>query len=137
MKTTDRNHRLDPATLARLAWIEHVARHAFGRGDLRASAIVRRSIDVYAQHLDVILAAGPHDYGELRRACERTALQSAARGSDLDTPLGVLLTLPVRPLKDILKDQAQQRPTVADMIRRDLQRWSIPTNNEEGEHDYD
>src|SRR5438046_2226526 len=113
MRSTQRVHILDPASVARLDWIAHALQHApqfqMSPGDVRASFIVRRCIEAYTSHLEgVLLADDAH--AELRHRAEVSRLRSAADGADLGVRAGQLTTDPVRPLSSILAERHARQP---------------------------
>jgi len=127
-----RTFNLCPATVARIAWLDHVlgASEADGgfsiaEAQVRSgSALVRRMTAVYAEHLDdLIRKVG--ERGQMLRRAEAFKLRSASKGEFLPMSQDELLrraraTSTVRPLVDLLADHRAEQPTVMQRIQRDL-----------------
>ena len=97
-------HSLDPLSELRVAFSKHTARNHFGV-PASASTIVRRALQLYGSHIDELIEL-PRD--DVRVDLERLALHQANQGeltrADRDKLDYTIKTGPLRPLKDILKE---------------------------------
>jgi hypothetical protein len=125
----------DRATEKRLAWLQHVMREAFGVRplDCRPSALMRRAVECYAEHVDsLVRGTGNAMHDELRGRVEVSSLRRANEGmADLDVRIGELTGLPVRPLSVILKERRAARPRPIDLLRADVAHWSKQREEED------
>src|SRR6266542_3117392 len=144
---TERVYRLDQSSESRLQWITHALRNAFRvrPGDARGSAIVRRALAVYAEHLDKALTCKDTKAvpmrAELVRRCEAARVRAAAEGSSLGGVATVsLLTDPVRPLRELLAEHASAtkaghpRKPLLELAGADL---DLDLDDNDGENDDD
>src|SRR5260221_13708619 len=111
----------DRATEKRLVWLGHVMRAAYGVRplDCRPSALMRRAVECYTQHVDsLVKGTGNETHDELRSRCEVVSLRRANEGlADLDVGEGDLQSVPVRPLSDIVAEHRARQPKPIDLLR--------------------
>jgi hypothetical protein len=127
-----RTFNLCPATVARIAWLDHVLGASEADGGFSivepqvrsGSPLVRRMTAVYAEHLDDLIRK-EGERGQMLRRAEAFKLRSASKGEFLPMSQDELLrraraTSAVRPMVYLLADHRAEQPTVMQRMQRDL-----------------
>ena len=100
--------RLDDATRTRIAWCAHIAAERLQCDGLSISAIVRRAVQRYAEHMEDLMDEPMEGLQDYRERCR---IRDACKGQVFPITRTEACTTPTRKLSAIVKAAKAAKPT--------------------------